>query len=123
MQKNTHIQLLSLLLISSIATLGVSWTSATPKFLSGIFGKAQPIGSFLPNGNAGKIIADIDSPYTVDTDPGDASGIIMKAKLMFLETAGWVELTKDPTTIPPGDVDVKFTSIPSDTTITEWQLA
>ncbi len=47
----------------------------------------------------------------------------MKAKLMFLETAGWVELTNDPTTIPPSDVDVKFTSIPSDTTITEWQLA
>jgi hypothetical protein len=123
MQKNTHIFSLSVLLIASIATLGVSWSSATPKFLSGIFGTAQPIGSFLPGGNAGKIIIDTDSPYGVDTDPDDASGVIMTAKLMFLETVGWVELTNDRTTIPAGDATVKFTSIPSDTTITEWQLA
>jgi hypothetical protein len=123
MQKNTHILSLSVLLIASIATLGVSWSSATPKLLSGIFGTAQPIGSFLANGNAGKIIVDVGNAYEVDVDPADGSGLVLTGRYMFLETAGWVELTKNTASLPGAPVGIRLSTIPSNTTITEWQLA
>ena len=122
MQKNTHIFSLSVLLIASIATLGVSWSSGTPKFLSGIFATAQPIGSFLPSGNAGKII--IPTPgYGVSENPSNTGELMLTGQYMFLETAGWITLTDDDTNLPTDPIGVKFSTIPSNTTITEWQLA
>lgn len=125
MQKNTHIRSLSILLVSSMVTLGISLSFADSQTLIGIFGTPYTLGSFSPTGNAGKIIVSKDYPYTVDTDPSDptGSGLVLTGRYMFLETAGWIEFTHDKSALPGTDIGVKFSSIPSDTTINEWKLA
>ena len=104
MQKTTHTKFLSLLLVASLATLGVSLSFADTQTLTGMFGTPYVLGSFSPTGNIGKIIVDPSHSYTIDVDPSDASGLVLTGRYMFLETAGWIELTKDQSALPNSDI-------------------
>ncbi len=120
MQKNHHITSLSILLVASIATLGVSWSFAAPKKLSGIFGTEHTLGSFLTTGNAGRAIIDTDPARSFAVETG--ATLKVTGEWIFLETVWWTKLSDSDTTLPTGTIGIDFVALPSATTITNYAL-
>jgi hypothetical protein len=119
MKQRTSTKILSLGLLMSIVALGVSWGYASPRSLSGIFGKAHSLGQFSSAGNTGRAFV---NGYSVDTG-STTDSIKVTGKEVFLETVGWVTLTKDQANLPStSNIDIEFTALPSETTITNYAL-
>lgn len=101
LQKNPRLKSLSILLLTSIATLGISWSYADIIPISGIFGNPHVLGQFSPGGNAGSIIF---SGMTLD--PDFPPNVTLKGKWVFLETVGWAQLENQTTNLTFPDISI-----------------